>query len=144
VPVMRWVKGVMDYIIAKYFGAKEVEFEWGEPDKADPLVEAQIAQIYLTGKVLTPDEVRDDLGLDPLTADQQALLTPPPPPALMGGQPPGDGSGPKGNAPPAKPASGEPPASAADATKLGKKKRYSPLLTAADPRSHPYRPASAG
>ena len=120
-PVMKWVKSVMDYVIGKYFGAKDIEFAWGAADKADPLVEAQIAQIYLTGKVLTPNEVRDDLGLDPLTAEQQLLLTPPqllltppPPPGMEGDSaaPGGGGSPPGAKGPPR----------GADSAKLDKKK----------------------
>ena len=41
---------------------------------------AQIHQIYVQAKIKTADEVRAELGADPLTAEQRAELTPQPPP----------------------------------------------------------------
>ena len=108
-PVMRWVKGVMDYALARYMGAAEsgIEFKWGEPDKVSPVEQASIHKVYLDSKVLTPNEVREDLGLDPLSTDDEAKLNPPAPNALV------DQSAEK-----------SPPASAAsaEASKLSKKK----------------------
>lgn len=68
-PIMQWVKSLMDYALAAQFGAPDLEFEWEEDDVPDPLKQAQIAQIYIAAGVLTPDEVRVDLGRDALGAE---------------------------------------------------------------------------
>jgi len=96
-PIMQWVKTLIDYVIVKYFGYADLCLEWDAEEDHDPLQQAQINQIYLAAKVVTPDEVRADLGRDPLTPEQQELLTPPPPPVIAGGaNPDGTPSTPKG------------------------------------------------
>lgn len=94
-PVMNWVKNLMDYVVWKYFGHTDLEFRWEEEEDLAPLVQAQVNSIYIKDKVLHPDEVRSDLGRDPLTAQQKLDLNPPPPPGLEapGGAPPGQAGG---------------------------------------------------
>lgn len=79
-PLMQWVKNLMDYIIVKYFGAADLEFSWEDEKEIDPLQQAQIAQIYLNGKVKTPDEVRQDLGLEALSQEERDAAFPMPVP----------------------------------------------------------------
>jgi SPP1 gp7 family putative phage head morphogenesis protein len=98
-PMRKTVQSVMNRMIAKYWGRPDIGFMWNDEDSTNPLEQAQINQIYLTTKVKTPDEVRADIGLDPLTDEQQELLNPPPPPQLV-------------MAPPGHPASGVPPGQA--------------------------------
>lgn len=81
-PIMQWVKGLGDAIITRYFGAADLEFNWQEEESQSPLEQAQIAQIYSSIKVLTPDEIRQDLGLDPMTPEERAAAFPAPPPML--------------------------------------------------------------
>lgn len=81
-PLMGWVKALMDLIIGKHFNAPDLEFQWDQGSPVDPLVQAQIHQIYVQAKIKTADEVRAELGADPLTAEQRAELTPQPPPML--------------------------------------------------------------
>lgn len=83
-PIMGWIVDLMNLILAKYFDAPDLCFGWADEQDHDPLQQAQINAIYLTNKVVTPDEVRADLGRDPLTPEQVKLLTPPPPPGLGG------------------------------------------------------------
>jgi SPP1 gp7 family putative phage head morphogenesis protein len=78
-PIQQWVKGLLDYIIAKHFKAPDLEFQWKEEEAIDPLEAAQISQIYVAAKVLHPDEVRADLGREPMTEEQKADLNPPTP-----------------------------------------------------------------
>ena len=103
-PLMKWFKGMMDYIIWKYFGYDDLEFKWVEDEEAAPLAQMQTLTGYTTAKIMTPDEARDKLGMPALTEEQKATLTPPAPPAL--GQPgapnaqvPGDGQPPPGGKP---------------------------------------------
>ena len=84
-PLMQWVEGLMNQIITRWFKMPDLCFGWKADDELDPLTAAQIAQIYVTAKVVTPDEVREDLGREPLTPEQQELLNPPPPPTVLGG-----------------------------------------------------------
>ena len=94
-PLMAWVGDTMTDIVARYFGAADLKFDWVREADSDPLIAAQVAQIYVGAKVLTPDEVREELGLEPLTDEQKDELTPPPPPALQGAP---DGEAPDANA----------------------------------------------
>ena len=84
-PIMQWVASAMNRVIWRWFGYTDLEFKWQQDVELDPLVRAQIDQIYVAAKVVTPDEVRQDsLGKEPLTPEQQELLNPPPPPQLAG------------------------------------------------------------
>lgn len=64
-PLKQWVKEVMDYILAKYFAAPNIEFIWksGEEEQ-DPLTRAQIHQIYVQTGIMSVDEVRQEIGLE--------------------------------------------------------------------------------
>jgi len=73
---------VMDLLIARWFEAPDLCFEWSQKDSTDAKTQAEINAIYLREKVLTADEVRADLGRDPLTPEQREELFPEPPPML--------------------------------------------------------------
>lgn len=104
IPMMKWVKDLMDFVVWKYFGYTDLEFNWVEEEESAPLVQMQTLTGYVAAKVMDPDEVRDKLGLPPLTAEQKAALTPPPP--TVPGLPPGA----QGGAPNAAvPSDGQPP-----------------------------------
>jgi hypothetical protein len=95
-PTMLWVKSVMDMLVARWFNASDLCFQWAQRDDTDAKTQAEINAIYLREKVLTVDEVRADLGRDPLTAEQREELFPPiPEPLLMAGEP-GEQAGPFG------------------------------------------------
>ena len=84
VPTMSWACSLLTQVIAVQFKAPDLKFEFDQQDDVDALTQAQIDQIYVAAKVKTPNEVRDGLGLDPMTDDQIAelkALAPPPPPA---------------------------------------------------------------
>lgn len=83
-PVMQWVKALVDYIVAKYLKAPDLELGWDDERDHDPLQQAQINKIYVDAKVLHPDEVRADLGKEPLTAEQKEDMKPAPPLGLGG------------------------------------------------------------
>lgn len=84
-PLMQWVVGMMNQVITRWFKVPDLCFSWQTDEELDPATSAAIANIYVTAKVLTPDEVRADLGREPLTPEQQELLNPPPPPSVLGG-----------------------------------------------------------
>lgn len=73
-PLQKWIKDTLDYIIQRHAGYADLEFQWDEEDAIDPFVQAQIAGIYLDKGVVTDDEVRENLGLDPLTPEQREQM----------------------------------------------------------------------
>jgi len=94
-PVMNWVKNLVDYVIWKYFGYTDMEFRWEEDDEASPETQMKVLTGYKTASVMDVDEIREKLGLDPLTPEQQEKLKPPPPPMGFGMAPPPNGGPPK-------------------------------------------------
>jgi SPP1 gp7 family putative phage head morphogenesis protein len=93
IPLMNWVRGLVNYVVWKYFGYDDLEMKWEEEDDTAPLVQAQILQIYTGSKpFMTQDEARERIGLDAMTPEQKDALAPPPPPMLMSPPPgkPGD------------------------------------------------------
>jgi len=117
-PTMNWTVRMMNQILSRWFQAPDLCFAWAEEEAQDPLQQASVAKIYLDTKVLHPDEVRADLGREPLTEQQKADLNPPMPGFDEGGAPiepaqPGAAGKPKSG-------EKEPPAKGAD--KFAKKK----------------------
>ncbi|WP_423396034.1 phage portal protein [Burkholderia sp. LMG 21824] len=74
----KWLKTLIDGVITKYWKATDIEFVWNENDAVDPLQQAQIDQIYLMNQVIVPDEVRENLGLDPLQTPESTTVLPRP------------------------------------------------------------------
>ena len=73
--LMGWAKALFDLIIGRHFNAPDLEFRWDQRNSpVDPLVQAQIHQIYVQRQDQTADEVRAELGRNPLTAEQKSEL----------------------------------------------------------------------
>lgn len=65
-PRKQWFKGLMNFIMMKYFQTPGLDFVWGLGEQEqDPMVKAQIQSIYLQAGVLTVNEVRSELGRNP-------------------------------------------------------------------------------
>jgi SPP1 gp7 family putative phage head morphogenesis protein len=94
-PVMQWVVNLMNFIIQFKFGYTDICFDWDTEEAQDPLERAQVDQIYLQAKVITVDEVRQELGRDPLTSEQleQIKALNPAPPSPFGAPGAGDTDG---------------------------------------------------
>ncbi|MEI7443272.1 MAG: phage portal protein [Burkholderiales bacterium] len=126
-PLKQWVKTLLDDVLETRLDAAGCEFVWVDEDAIGPLERAQVDKIYVDAKVLHPDEVRADLGREPLTDEQKADLNPPPPPGLGGPPQPGEQPG-KPGAPGAAGADAatddaDPSAAKGDAAGLGKSAR---------------------
>jgi len=63
-PIKDWIKELVDDMLRRMRRA-DSEFAWVTEEAIDPLVRAQVHQIYLTTGVLDVNEVRDTIGLDP-------------------------------------------------------------------------------
>ena len=59
-PLKSYVKELMDTVIQDYMGLDRLEFVWVDEEASEPLERAQIDEIYIRNKVITPDEVRQD------------------------------------------------------------------------------------
>lgn len=66
IPLMAWWKDLMDILIGKYLGRPDLEFAWREDPAGTPLEQAQTNQILVSARIKTIDEVRVDMGLEPL------------------------------------------------------------------------------
>lgn len=77
-PIMNWLKSLMDLILAQYLDGADLEFSWDNEVELDRQAAATVHGVYLTHKVLTPDEVREEIGKEKLTPEQRAAAFPEP------------------------------------------------------------------
>ena len=90
-PFKLWWKDVMDEVIARCFGADDLEFAYADEEVVDANEKMTIWTGYKAAGIVTADEVRDlALGMEPMSQEQKDEVAPPPPPALVA---PGMGSG---------------------------------------------------
>lgn len=73
-PIMQWVKNLIDYIIWKYFQFTDLQLVWVDDKDPDLLQQAQINQIYLAAGVKTENEVREEIGMEAFTPEQEAAM----------------------------------------------------------------------
>lgn len=90
-PVMTWIKNTMDAVLVQQFDAADLEFDWVEEVNLDATTRANVHKTYIDAGVLTPDEVREELGRDPLTPEEKETQG-----AAPKGAPPGDDDEAKG------------------------------------------------
>lgn len=79
-PLLAWIKTLIDDLIQFYMGLDGIEFVWSVEQTVRPLERAQIHATYLGSGVLTLDEVRTELGLEPLAFTVQPAAQAPPQP----------------------------------------------------------------
>jgi hypothetical protein len=73
IPMLNWVKSLIDRVISRAMGADDLEFAWVDDKEVDPQARASIDNIYLRMGVKSIDEVREELGLDPLGMDHAII-----------------------------------------------------------------------
>jgi phage portal protein BeeE len=66
VPLMQWIKDMIDLILWKHFGYQDLEFLWQDEEPTDPLEIAQVNEIYVRNGIKSVDDIREDLGMDPI------------------------------------------------------------------------------
>ncbi|RBB38900.1 hypothetical protein DPV79_16100 [Burkholderia reimsis] len=95
----KWLKLLIDGVITRYMKAPDLEFVWNDNYAVDPLQQAQIDQIYLMNQVMVPNEVRENLGLEPLDTDESDQVLPRPngPEGLKPDEDDGGGRAPRKN-----------------------------------------------
>ncbi len=77
-PVLAWIKGLVDELLASEFGAPGLEFVWSPTDSIDPEAQERMLSSYTSRGILTLNEARAVLGRAPLSdtaADVPLVLT---------------------------------------------------------------------
>ncbi len=95
-PLMRWIANKMNFLITRHLQVKGLKFKWKMENVLDPTAQSAVDVAYVGAQIKTPAEVRETLGLDPMTPAEKEAAWPTPPelPATEG----------KPGAPDAKPA----------------------------------------
>jgi hypothetical protein len=65
-PILDWIVELLTYLIQTFWGYTDIEATFEDKTEPDPLKRAQVHQIYLDEEVITVNEVREELGRDPL------------------------------------------------------------------------------
>jgi hypothetical protein len=65
-PMLNWVEGLMDLLIAKYLEEPELRFKWTMQDEVDMDTRSQIEERDVQSGIRSIDEVRLERGLDPI------------------------------------------------------------------------------
>src|SRR5579862_4727268 len=65
-PLMRWLKRVVDQVLARAMGWPDLELVWRDTTEQDPQKQAQIATSLVAAGIATRNEARATLGLPPL------------------------------------------------------------------------------
>lgn len=73
-PLMLWWKRVADSIIQDDLGFTDLEWAWDIPKEVDPEKEARVHDIYLKNGGMKLNEVRSDLGLEPVQHGDQPMI----------------------------------------------------------------------
>src|SRR5215469_1292732 len=95
-PLKTWVKQLCDRVIAREFAAPDLEFAWNDDQPSDPAKVASIAVDYVKAGIKSVNEVRAELGLDPLPAGVAPDVRSQPNQALVRFNPNHYGPGPQG------------------------------------------------
>ena len=66
-----WVKSLIDDVLARYMDMAAYEFVWQEEESLNPKEQAEIYAIYKNAGILTADEIRAELGKEPLPEQVQ-------------------------------------------------------------------------
>lgn len=82
-PLMGWVKRLVDSIIQRRMGHKDLEFVWSAERPVDPATQAKIIDIKLHSGRMTLNEARDEDGLDPVDGGDHVMFFTPSGPLLL-------------------------------------------------------------
>ena len=74
IPLQNWVKELVDDIIANDFDAPELEFTWVDDREVDPNVSSQIRERDVKAGIISVNEARDDLGLEPVDGGEEPMV----------------------------------------------------------------------
>lgn len=95
-PLKNWVKQLCDLVIAREFAASDLEFAWSDDAPSDPAKVASVAVDYVKAGIKSVNEVRAELGLDPLPGGDHSSIQAAPKQTLLRFNPNHYGPGPQG------------------------------------------------
>jgi len=75
-PILNWIEELVTDLIRTFWGYDDIEASFQDKVDPDPLKRAQVHQIYLDEEVLTPNEVREELGRDPIPGGDTPIAPP--------------------------------------------------------------------
>ncbi len=64
-PLQVYFADLFNFIVRKYFGITDLEFAWQDEKAEDPQDQAEIAALLVTQGIITPNEARERLGMEP-------------------------------------------------------------------------------
>lgn len=70
-PMMNWAQNVMTMVIQRHFGYDDLEFCFLDEKSNDPKTVAEVNKIYIDAGVKTVNEVRAELGMEPLDEQEK-------------------------------------------------------------------------
>lgn len=73
-PLMSWWTDLMNIMVQEYIGFKDIEHTFGDVLRSNPVEEAKVNDIYVRNGTKSIDEVREELELEPIGADN-AIIT---------------------------------------------------------------------
>ncbi|HUB97203.1 MAG TPA: phage portal protein [Stellaceae bacterium] len=73
-PIQNWVKQLVDDVLAAEFAAPDLEFRWRDDRAGDPAGVAQVATDYVKCGIKSVNEVRAELGLDPVVGGDAPMI----------------------------------------------------------------------
>lgn len=82
-PLLRFLETHLTGLIQKYLNAPMLRFQFKIANRVAPEQQANIHKVYIDAEVMTPDEVRESLGMDAMTPEQRDAAWPSPPPPGM-------------------------------------------------------------
>lgn len=77
-PLLKFMNSHMTRMINKHLKAPGVKFQFKVVNRVDPKSQADIHAVYIDKKVITPDEVREELNMDAMTPEQREEAFPAP------------------------------------------------------------------
>lgn len=78
-PLLKFLESHMTQLLHRFIGARHLRFKFKVINKVDPVAQATIHGTYIDKQVMTPDEVREDLGMEAMTPEMREAAFPKPP-----------------------------------------------------------------
>jgi len=96
-PLMLWWKRIADEVIADELGFADLEWSWITPEEIDPVKKSEANERYVKTGILRVNEVRDELGQEPVPGGDKNYVYTAKGPVELGAKPePKEGDGGEG------------------------------------------------
>lgn len=73
-PVLLYLKRLIDRVIRDDFKSPDLEFYWDDDEEKDPKLQADIHAVYVDNAIMSVNEVRDELGLEPVEGGDEPMI----------------------------------------------------------------------